>query len=202
LLSHNQVQIMDGERQCGVSPCGGFARHAGFKASASVFETQAQGKLFVGVTELAEEATDFVGTLAGGADGAQGRSEFNCSRGDCLEEGALEVTAARWAVGVDSAAAVGAERDARLRKFDPRPRTCRGSRTIFQPARAPFECQPERLQLCFVVSGLQFDVFEKDAIAAQAALEAELLRDGGSGWRRHGRGEIDTTGRCRNATEL
>ena len=125
-------------------------------------EAGAEGELFIRVPKRAEQAADFVGPLARGADDAQGRGGFGAARLDALEEHALEVAAVLGAVGINAAAAA-VERGARLsqvRRAQCRVRSANG--------------QAQRPQPGGIVARPQADVGKDDAIAAKPAGGAKL----------------------------
>jgi hypothetical protein len=158
---------------------------AGFEAAPGALESEAQGHVFVGVAQRTQQPPHFVRAAAGGADGLQrGRhSGFTC--GDRLEQRTFKLPATRRSLVVDAAAIVGAERGAGLRESW---RAALRVRRDYNPVlltnlSTVTDGQPKELEVCRIFAGLDFDVLEENAIAAQAAGEAKLLRQGS--WRSH-----------------
>jgi hypothetical protein len=116
-LAQDDVQVMYHQRELSESVGLRLPSDPGLHARSSAFKAQAEGETFVYVTEFMEETADLFGLLSGKPDGAQGSGQFNFAFLDCLEEGALELTAASGPTMVNPATVVGAQSSARLREF-------------------------------------------------------------------------------------
>ena len=179
--AQEEIQLVDGEGELAEQLGGFLVRAARVQPTFHLPEAEAERGGLLAVAEFTQEPADFVGALAGGADRAQRRRRLDAAGGHRLEERALEVAATRGAIRIDATTTIRAERGARLGKFCERsfrrPRFRRRSLS----ARRPADWQAERLESHRVVGGLEFHVFEKRAVAAQAAGEAELVGDWISG---------------------
>ena len=104
-----------------------------------------------------EQAADFIGPLARGADDAQRRGGISAARLDALEEHALELAAVLGAIRVNAAAAAikGSARLSQVRRAQRRARSANR--------------QAKRAQPVGIVARPQADIGKDDAIAAQPA---------------------------------
>jgi hypothetical protein len=106
---HGEAEVGEGSERGGV---GGLLLHAALHAE----ETLAEGALFVGVAELAQERPHLVGETPGFFDLTQRGGEVGAAGLHFLEDAALEDAALVRPVGVEPAGAVGAQGVARLGK--------------------------------------------------------------------------------------
>ena len=153
---------MDSQGQLGIVVRGLFIQFALLESLPRTAETCAEGELLIGISEFAEQAAGFVGPLVGGVDDAQGGGGLRAARLDALEENALELAAVLRAVLVNAAAATVERRTglSQVRRPECRMRVADG--------------QPQGPQSLRIIAWLQREVGKNDAIAAQAAREAEL----------------------------
>ena len=122
-------------------------------------KSQAQRTLFIVVAQGAQQAPNFLREAPRALHGAQGGVGRGGAVGQRGELDAIKLSAPRGTLGVDCAAAIRAQRRARLRK-----------------ARFGFELlhgQSQRGQARSVVAGLQLDIFEERAVAAHTAGQTE-----------------------------
>ena len=154
---HGEAQVGEGGKRGGV---GGLFLHATLHAE----EALAEGALFVGVAELAQELPHPVGEAPGLFDLTQRGGEIRAAGLHFLEDAALENAALVGPVGVKPARAVRAQGAARL-----------GKTPDGIPAAGESHGQAQRFQVLRVVARLELHAVEERAVAAQAADQAELF---------------------------
>jgi len=117
-----------------------------------------QGLGFVGVPELAQEAADFVRVPPGARDGLESRAGGHLALLMALKQAALKGATAPRPIGID-----GAERALQA--------GAGLGKAVYGAALA--EGHAEFAQALRVVAGLQADIAEDDAVAAECALRAQ-----------------------------
>lgn len=162
---------MNREREFAESLRGILGERLRLHSPAGALETQAQGKTLVGVAELAEEASHFVGAPTGVTNDAKRRGNLRRARLRGLEQRAIELAATRGSIIVNAAPAIGAKGRARLPEAD-------------LPAHG-FQRNTQRSEPGRIIVRLQLDVAEQHTAAAQPAGEAKLIRLERAGAHRH-----------------
>jgi hypothetical protein len=127
-------------------------------------ESLAQGPVFVGIAQFAQQSPDFLRSSPGLSDQPQRGREGDPSHLRVLEHAALENAALRWPIRVDATGAILAESRARLGKA--------GDGLL--PARKR-DRQPQHFQFLDIVTRFEFDEVKKRPVAAQPAREAEFF---------------------------
>ncbi len=119
---------MDSERELGIRVRRCFVQLALLQALAGAAETRAEREMLIRVPEGTEEAADFIGPLARGADDVQGRGGCGLARLDALEEHAFKLAAVVGAISVNAAVAtiVGGARLSQARRAQRRARRSNG----------------------------------------------------------------------------
>ena len=154
---HRQAQFREGVARL----CVGDSR---FQAPLRAAEAITQRAVFLGVAELAQEATNVVRFSPGLFHQAQRSGEGDPAGLRVFEDTTLERAALPGPVRVDLARAIRAQSRARLAKEgDRRP----GARNRHR--------QSERLHFLRVIARSELDVVEERAVAAQPASEAKLF---------------------------
>jgi len=164
-VAQQQVEVVDSQGELGIRISRFFIQIALLQALSGAAEAGAEGELLIRILQLAEQAADFLGPLARGADDAQGRAELRVTGPDALEEDAFKLAAVLGAVWIDATPAV-IERGARL---------CQAQRSHYRARGA--NGQAKRPQPRGIVSRPQPDISKDDAIAAEPADGAELADD-------------------------
>jgi hypothetical protein len=135
-----------------------------FEAPSCLIEAPSQRPLFVDISQLTQKLANPVCALMGGADDAQRVVRRNRSRQEALQQRTLEFTTTLRAFGVDVTAIILAQSNARLGN---------GCLCLQPPHRSAKGTQDS-----FIVAGPQLNVAEQNAIAAQAASQAEFAANG------------------------
>ena len=162
-LAQEDVEAVNGERKFTESFSCVRVDLVGLDAAACALEAQAQSDVLIVISKGAKKSPDLLGAPVRLLDDAQRGGDGDFFRNCGLEEGTIELPATLRPLVVDAATAIPTQRSAGLGEA--------GFRL------QPFERQAKGLQLFRVISRLQLDIPEKDAVATHAAGETKSGRD-------------------------